>query len=658
MAEQNLTKDIATSYIGDKARRKRLADMLDKVIQWQKGLDMATYASDTEQLRELVSNETFKVLIIGEFNTGKSTFINALLRHEILPTKAIPATAVINELRYGEKPGARLHFKDEEKEPLEIKIEQLNDYVLIKNTDYEEKAQEEIRESPFSHVEIWWPLELCRDNNVELIDSPGLNEDRVREDLTYSYLKKVDAVLFLMAAVRFGPAQTEMDTVTMLDKAGHHDLFFVVNQWDLLRPRQREEVEEKALRVLKKLTNRKDDIYFVSAMDALEGQMSNDPEMIKSSGFTELEASLHSFLAEERGRMKSKRSAQELRRTIRKMEEEAIPQKINLLKMPLNELQEKYEKVKEDLNRLQADKASMLEFVGRQRTQITNLTKGRIKEFFHSINYSVNGWAEEFPIEIRIHKVKHDVEKAIDGLANHLSKKLEDAFTNWEKENLAPFIKDRMTSFYRELEIRAKDFEDQLNDAHFTLNGTDLKVNVEDEFGPQSPLERILAAAGGWFVGGIGSGAIGAFLGWKEMLKSIIPNVGAIIAAIIIGLPLIPIILIASTIVGVVAIEKMGAKIRKTVAEEFKRTLREKSSEQATKIASQLDEQLRELKNTLEAGMERQIAELQEQAESALDNHRQGEREVESKLEAIDEIKKGLTEMNIKLDEFINDLAK
>jgi len=47
--------------------------------------------------------------------------------------------------------------------------------------------------NPYEKVEIFWPVELCR-NGVEVIDSPGLNEHTTREQITMDYLSIVDAV--------------------------------------------------------------------------------------------------------------------------------------------------------------------------------------------------------------------------------------------------------------------------------------------------------------------------------------------------------------------------------------------------------------------------------------------------------------------------------
>lgn len=53
--------------------------------------------------------ETFRIMVLGEFSSGKSTLINALLGKRLLPTKANPATAFTTVLRWGETERAWLY---------------------------------------------------------------------------------------------------------------------------------------------------------------------------------------------------------------------------------------------------------------------------------------------------------------------------------------------------------------------------------------------------------------------------------------------------------------------------------------------------------------------------------------------------------------------
>ena len=49
---------------------------------------------------ERSENKSFSVAIVGEFNRGKSTFINALLGRDILPSDILPCSATLNPVNY------------------------------------------------------------------------------------------------------------------------------------------------------------------------------------------------------------------------------------------------------------------------------------------------------------------------------------------------------------------------------------------------------------------------------------------------------------------------------------------------------------------------------------------------------------------------------
>ena len=59
--------------------------------------DQAALAASMRQLDEL-----FLLVVVGEFNAGKSAFINALLGQPVLEEGVTPTTAQIQLLRYGD----------------------------------------------------------------------------------------------------------------------------------------------------------------------------------------------------------------------------------------------------------------------------------------------------------------------------------------------------------------------------------------------------------------------------------------------------------------------------------------------------------------------------------------------------------------------------
>jgi hypothetical protein len=83
-------------------RYRELADVADAV-------GMVTLARDIRVNRvPKLEGERFHIVVLGEFNHGKSTFVNALLGLDVLPTGITPTTAAINQVRYGAAPEAKV----------------------------------------------------------------------------------------------------------------------------------------------------------------------------------------------------------------------------------------------------------------------------------------------------------------------------------------------------------------------------------------------------------------------------------------------------------------------------------------------------------------------------------------------------------------------
>jgi tetratricopeptide (TPR) repeat protein/GTP-binding protein EngB required for normal cell division len=127
------------------------------------------------------------VAVMGEFNAGKSSFVNALAGAEIAPTGVTPTTATVNVLRYGERPAARVVRHDGGVRDLPA-----GDVagVLARMGDAEAR---EVR-----LVEIFLPVEALR--RVEIVDTPGLNSIRPEhERVARDFLVEADAIVWVFA---------------------------------------------------------------------------------------------------------------------------------------------------------------------------------------------------------------------------------------------------------------------------------------------------------------------------------------------------------------------------------------------------------------------------------------------------------------------------
>jgi len=226
----------------------------------------------------------FNLLAVGEFKRGKSSLLNALLGADILPVGVIPLTAIATILSYGESPLVEVHFEQGDIRP--IALSELADYVTETGNPRNTKG---VRE-----VHIRWPSPWLA-QGVRLIDTPGIGSiHRHNSAVTYRYLERADAVLFLLSADQpVGQAETEF-LQGVRAQAGR--LFFLLNKCDLLDERERAESLAFTERALAAAVGRTVPVFAVSARWALEAGRHGDPARLAASGFPAFTAALARFL--------------------------------------------------------------------------------------------------------------------------------------------------------------------------------------------------------------------------------------------------------------------------------------------------------------------------------------------------------------------------
>ncbi|WP_309571314.1 dynamin family protein [Deinococcus sp.] len=151
-------------------------------------------------------DETFLLVVVGEFNAGKSSFVNALLGAQVLPEGVTPTTDRIYVLVHGETPG-----------------------------------QMEATRDPFVS-RLTYPLPSLE--GVALVDTPGTNAIiRHHQALTEGFLPRADLVLFLTSSDR--PfTESERQFLSLAARWGR-SVIMVVNKADLLEtPEQKAQVRE------------------------------------------------------------------------------------------------------------------------------------------------------------------------------------------------------------------------------------------------------------------------------------------------------------------------------------------------------------------------------------------------------------------------------
>lgn len=225
--------------------RNALVELLSSASSVRVSEEQLTVLKETIRMLE----DTFLVVVVGEFNAGKSSFINALLNTEALAEGVTPTTVQINLIRYGET---------EKKSPVE------NWGLLL--------------ELPSSLLE-----------SMSFVDTPGTNAViSEHEILTKWFLPRADMVLFLTSADRpFSESERKfLETIRDWGKK----TVIILNKIDLFtNPEDLNNVTNFVKENAVKLLGCELPVIPVSARLAKKARAEMDPEKWEESGYSGLE---------------------------------------------------------------------------------------------------------------------------------------------------------------------------------------------------------------------------------------------------------------------------------------------------------------------------------------------------------------------------------
>jgi small GTP-binding protein len=240
--------------------RKLLDELRLALVQFGASAeDIETLSKSIHQLDEL-----FLLVVVGEFNAGKSAFINALLGQKLLKEGVTPTTAQINILRYGTE----------------------NSRVVVDENQHE----------------ITLPVEFL--SEISIVDTPGTNAIvRAHEALTASFVPRSDLVLFITSADRPFTESERLFLERIRDWG--KKVVIVLNKIDLFQDEQElaqslDFVAENS----RQLLGITPEIFPISARLAVRAKQ-GEPALWTPSRFEPLERFIHDTL-DEKGRVSLK----------------------------------------------------------------------------------------------------------------------------------------------------------------------------------------------------------------------------------------------------------------------------------------------------------------------------------------------------------------
>lgn len=233
-------------------RERELLNRLQvKLVEY--GVNEEDQTALAESIHQL--DDFFLLVVVGEFNAGKSAFINALLGEKILKEGVTPTTTKVNILRFDE---------ETKKTALSANVD-----VLLMNLDY-------LKE-------------------ISIVDTPGTNAIiREHEEITSLFVPRSDLILFVTSADR---PFTESERIFLEQiQAWGKKIVLVINKIDILDgPEALAEIEDFVAENAKKVIKISPEIFPVSSLLALKAKK-GDQSVWAESRFEALESYIHKTL--------------------------------------------------------------------------------------------------------------------------------------------------------------------------------------------------------------------------------------------------------------------------------------------------------------------------------------------------------------------------
>lgn len=606
-------------------KKDELIQLIKRANQAVEKLGIPSLANNLNKTSEKLSNSTFKIMVVGDFNSGKSTFINGLLGDYVLPTDVLECTAVITEVKYSKEKYAILHFKNPVPEhtnydyvtpkakahidkyqgknipELKLAIEEIDEFLVIQRDQETMEAKDAVNESPFERMELFWPCDLC-EKNVEIIDSPGLNATEAKEKITIDYLNKIDSLVFVLSALKLC-ADNEIRFINeKLLVRGFEHTFFLVNRLNQINGNRNESAEDGRKKVLLDAKNRLRNktkfgdagIVGVNAYHAEQGRVNHDQFLVDDSQIAQFEQQLSEFLTKDKGKVKLSQPTKELKNMIMNVLVNLIPSQYKLNEDSLEEVAQKFNVVKPKLGSLEIRRkqisVKMKNTISDKEVALKRLLEKRYDQILSNLEH----WIEGIDIErkFNLFKPNESAKAMIAELVEKLQEKISREQHKWATNVLSPYVENLTIEINDEYETDMKAICAEIDE---------IKVNSlsESKTGPKT-WERVALIAGGILIHDYGVAVTGGIAGWKAAAINIGIQAGVLSGMLMLGITnpitIIPVLIGTGILALIIRSSGFGKKVindaKPKIVEQFRKMVPEAVDSTTERIADSFNNQI------------------------------------------------------------------
>ena len=218
--------------------KKRCLDALDAIAAIPSIQNVDGFSEVAQHFRARIEDDEFRIAVVGEFSSGKSTFINAIIGRDLLPHATKETTAALTRIVNVACDDSRANTGLVElRSGEQITLSTLDD--LAEYTTTMSKTHQVVED--VVKVELYLPV-VENKRRIVIVDTPGLNgvADGHREQ-TVALIQQAHACVYMLQ--RHGLAESDVEFLNYL-KTFQHNFIFVQNFIDDLNAAEGDSLEK------------------------------------------------------------------------------------------------------------------------------------------------------------------------------------------------------------------------------------------------------------------------------------------------------------------------------------------------------------------------------------------------------------------------------
>jgi len=267
-------------------------ERLDSIVALSRSHGITEIADAGNELARRLTYEKVHLLVLGEFNRGKTTLINALIGKPLLPMDIVPTTATLWTIERGDRESASIVRRSGAEEPIAVNSHSFGQL----------SANGVLEIGEIHHARLIVP-DLAIGDDVVVVDTPGVNDiNEQRAEITYGFLGMADAAVFVIDAsspVTRSEAEFLQGQVLASNLS---KMLFVLNKSDRIDEDEIEDAVEFAEERLEELTGRKLQVVACDARRCLEAISSRNDSAADAWGYSAVRDAIHALLDSARDR--------------------------------------------------------------------------------------------------------------------------------------------------------------------------------------------------------------------------------------------------------------------------------------------------------------------------------------------------------------------